>query len=48
MSKNMYLPKVQAQTLEYLMEQEWFYRRRNGYFETRGVTRKVILKAKKY
>ena len=24
MSKNMYLPKSQAQTLEYLMEQEWF------------------------
>ena len=45
MSKNMYLPKSQAQTLEYLMEQEWFTDE-NGYFETRGVTRKVILKLK--
>ncbi len=36
-----------GETLEYLMEQEWFsYRPRNGYFEAKGVTRKVILKLK--
>ncbi|MGU3126848.1 ribonuclease III domain-containing protein [Staphylococcus aureus] len=46
MSKKYVSAKSQAQTLEYLMEQEWFNTGRNEYFEAKGENVKSHTKAK--